>query len=269
MNVTRRALHDETDRGLRDVIMRAESMGLFPAEAARIQTVAEDRRSSLGDLERIACRDPVLSASLLRLANSAFYGMRRRVGSLRQAIFVLGFKTTRDVALALALASLGRSKHPLRSELWDRSLRGAAAARAVAEVQGSGMGSEAFVSALLRDLGRVLLLEVAGDGYASLKGEDKEVLDLEHETYGFDHALLGATFLERWGLPDETCAAIGAHHSPPTEPGIGAVVWVADVIERHTWRAGPGDAQLEATLEPGAAALGLPEGWLETTLQAM
>ncbi len=252
---------------LESMLARVADLDLFPAQAARVQAVADDRGASLGDLERVVGTDPALSAALLRLANSAFFGLRRQVGDLRQAILVLGSRATRDLALALALSGLGRSQHPLRARLWDQALRGATAARAIASfTHGAVNAGDAFVAALLRDLGRVLLLELEGDAYGDIERDGAGLLAVERAAYAVDHAELGAACLGRWGIPAATCAAVGAHHAARADSALAAVVWLADSAE-----AAEADASEDAEVEQSQAAraLRLNAGWLDEARQAM
>ena len=246
---------------LEDMLRRVEGLDLFPAQAARVQAVADDRGASLDDLERVVGTDPALSAAVLRLANSAFFGLRRRVGDLRQAILVLGFRATRDLALALALSALGRSQHPLRTELWDQALRGAAAARAIASrTHGAVTPGDAFVAALLRDLGRVLLLELEGAPYGDIEDTGAGLVATELVTYAVDHAELGAACLGRWGIPPATCDAVGAHHAASPASALAAVVWLADRAADH---------EPDVEDSQAARALRLTAGWLEEAREAM
>lgn len=260
-----------------ELIARADSLGLFPALAARIRAVADDAASSLVALEEVVCLDTTLSAALLRLANSAFYGMRRQVGTVRQAILVLGFRATRDLALGLALASIGRSSAPLRQAIWDQAVRGAAVARAIAShLRGrerQGLVGEAFLAGLLRDLGRVLLLELEGPRYRRLCEEDpartgEQLIDAERAELGFDHATLGGACLDSWRLPEATCAAVAQHHTSPDAAGLEALIWLADRIESLDRAGADESAILEATA-PGVTALGLDDVWLPRARAAL
>ena len=170
---------------------------------------------------------------------------------------MLGFAATRDLALALALDALGSSQHPLRGRLREHAFRGAVAAQTIASCsRGAVRGGDAFIAALMRDLGRVLLLEVYGDPYAALEARETDLLASERQRYGVDHAELGAACLLRWGLPEATCAAISAHHDPSGAGPLGAVVSLADAVEAG------GEAS-----EPHS--LDLKGRWLELAQRAM
>lgn len=261
-----------------ELIVRADSLGLFPALATRIRDVANDAQSSIVELEAAVGLDSTLSAALLRLANSSYYGMRRQIGTVRQAIWVLGFRATRDLALGLALASVGRRNDPLRGGIWNQAVRGALATRGLAELLDGAdrreVAGEAFVAGLLRDLGRVLLLELERARYAPLSRDflaascGSELAQAERRAFGFDHAELGAACLDHWRLPDATCEAVRHHHTPPEASGLRAVVWLADRMERLEGL-GADTATLLQAGAPVASLLELGDSWLPAVREAL
>ena len=102
------------EQALRNV----RALHVFPRVAERVRRVVDDQRSSLIELEEVVAMDPALAGQLLRVANSPFYGLSRRVSTIRQAILILGFQQTRDLALALALASVRRGLGQTGELLW-------------------------------------------------------------------------------------------------------------------------------------------------------
>ena len=235
-------------------LRRAEEVELFPAAAARILAVADDPDSSLMDLEAAVSSDPSLSAQILRIANSAFYGLSRRVGSLRQALFVLGFEATRNIALGLAVLARGGASGARRA-VWRHSLRtGIIAHRAARHLRVDDAG-ELMVSGLLHDFGKLLMLELGGPPYGealtTLLGSDEERLTWERQLFGHDHATLGAACLEHWAIPGDICEAVRLHHELALEAVAehlpAAVVMLADRLEQS---GDPGElAPLAATLK--------------------
>jgi putative nucleotidyltransferase with HDIG domain len=202
---------------IRRMLERAEELKVFPAVAAQIQAVADDPNSSLTELEQVVAMDPALSANVLRIANSPFYGLNRTVGDLRQALFVMGFWATRNMALALTMMSPGKSDGDGRKRIWENALRVSTAARIVAEGLGLADGQIAFVSGMLHDIGRMVMLEVGTSDYQQLleqhAGDDAAILEAERALFSFDHAELGGACLERWNLPAGIVLAVAYHHS--------------------------------------------------------
>ncbi len=210
---------EDVDAAIRRALAQAEELAIFPQVAGRIQGVIADPTSSIGDLEEAVSMDVTLGARLLRTANSPFYGLRREVGSLSQAIFVLGFNATRDLALALTVASIGTPQDLLHQRLWMRSLRCAAAAQLLTpHLNGLVDPSEAFVAGLTQDLGSLVMLRIERRRYQPLLEHHlTSPLDLpaaEFTEFGFSHAELSAACLRGWGLPSRICSMVRYHHTP-------------------------------------------------------
>jgi HD-like signal output (HDOD) protein len=208
---------------------------VFPLVALRVREVVADDRSSLAQLERVVSLDPALSAQVLRVANSSFYGLSRDVSTVRQAILVLGFRATRDLSLALALASSGRASGDLGRALWWHALRTGVAARELSMVLPEVDPGEALVVGLLHDLGQFILLATEPRAYRSLWSPDSEdhgrLLAAERQVFGAHHAEVGAAALRMWLLPEVIARAVEAHGEVEGTP-LSARVSIAERFER-------------------------------------
>jgi putative nucleotidyltransferase with HDIG domain len=223
------------------ILSRADNLRIFPAAAIRIRQVADSPNTSLVDLEEAVASDPALSAQILKVANSPFYGLRRKVGSLRRALFVIGFRATRNMALALAMLSMKKKTHPLRGKIARHSMRVGIAAQQIARQRGGFDPGEMFVGGMLHDLGKLVLMEMGQEKYLTIDERlhrgSPDLLPAEQALFNVDHAELGAACLEHWNLPDETCEAVRLHHATPgaTEElhlsPARAIVWLSDQLE--------------------------------------
>lgn len=202
-------------------VQRAEALDIFPMAATRIVRIANDPRSSLDDLERAVGTDPALAAQVLKIANSGYFAASRTIGSLRDALAMIGFSHTRDLAVALSMAALGKAERPHHRLEWLHALRVGVATMRLAERVGHRAPGEMLVVGLLHDLGKLVLLSFDEEGYVGLieAGPIDDLSRREIETYGFDHAELGAVCADRWGLPDAIVRAIRDHHHPDLTPG--------------------------------------------------
>ncbi len=270
------------EQAIQRILKQVDALGLFPQAAMKIHQVASDPESSQRDMERAISLEPALSAQILRLANSPFYGLRRNVSNLRQAIFVLGFRAIQGLAMSLAVMHMGKSAHPARRQAWRHALAvGIAARRFSSRVDGIVPG-DAFVSGLLHDIGETLLMAVEGDEDLVILHTDHPHADAwlaaERERFGCDHAVLGAACLESWGLPEGLCEAVRLHHDAaaiaeiehPTARRLAEIVWLADQVDRA--RLGEIDLDgLHARIE--GAPLYVPQavGWplVRDTLDAL
>lgn len=195
------------------LLMAAEELGVFPAVALKVREVAEDPHSSLGQLEAVVHLDPVLAARLLALARSPVYG-HTEVRDLAQALRVLGFFTTAQLSLGLALSDKTQDT-PGALERWCHALDVAAACQVLARFSPGRRQDEGFVLGLLHDVGRELLVLVEGQVYAPLATchDEASLVVREQWHIGTDHSVVGGQCLTAWGLPDPLVYAVARHHA--------------------------------------------------------
>ena len=189
----------------------------LPSMLTQILATAADPDASALDLSRHVVSDQTLSAALLRLVNSAYYGMNRRVDSITRAIILLGFFEVRNLTLAATTFTNfpDNGSGFDRTQLWRHSLGAAIAAERLARACGR-QPEGAFVAGLLHDIGKVVLDVLYPDLFrqASRQAHDNKALVIESETelFGLDHAAAGALLAEHWMLPPAVVASIHNHH---------------------------------------------------------
>jgi putative nucleotidyltransferase with HDIG domain len=183
-------------------------------------------------------RDPVITARVLRLANSAAYMRVRRVATIRDAIMLLGFSTVRGQVLAAALYDVfkvGAVGYALTQEaLWQHSVAVGTCARYLA-AQGGRNSDAAFEAGLLHDIGKIVLGKSLRSGYAEvlkLVQEGSDFCAAERQVLGCDHAEVGAEAGKRWNLPPDLLLSIEYHHKPLERPeaGLADIVHIADAM---------------------------------------
>lgn len=200
-------------REIKRFLARAEDMNLFPQSATQVRQVVDDPKATIDDLERVVQLDPTLSAQLLKVANSPYFGVAREISTVRGALMILGFDATRNMALALAMLSLSQGSSATGGRLLEHALEVALGARMLAEGADRELASEVFVAGLLHDLGRLVLSSIASDRYAPMADlQGAELVEAERQEFGFDHGALGAACLENWQLPSQICLALRYHH---------------------------------------------------------
>jgi len=261
-------------------LTRADDMAVFPPAAVRILRVVDDPRTNLVDLEKAVSMDPVLTAQILKVANSAYFGLARTVGSLRQALFVLGFRTVRSMALSLAAMTMGAAEAPWRRRVWRRSIRTCHAMRHLGIHVDWDDYAEPFAVGLLHKMGMLLLLVLEEKTYVDMlermRWGSPELLEKEAHFFGFDHILLGAACLERWNLPKEVCLAVRHQENPDALDGqedpqiLARMLWLATRMERGLSTKEGSDAIGEVlAATPVAQQLGLSVGALVNTVHAV
>lgn len=223
----------------REVAAAVADLPAMPSSITGVISACDDHDMTVGQLSQVILGDQSLTAGILKLANSAFYGQARRVTTVTEAVVLLGFSAIKSLAISSHTSRLLSGPLPgygLRSgELWSHSLAVAFTARRLAvEVQLAPV-EEAFVAGLLHDLGKSILsgyMENAFDEVTRTAQERRMPFhEVERELLGFDHAELGAQVAAAWSFPAELEEAIRHHHSPgeaTLKPRLAHCVHLAD-----------------------------------------
>ncbi|MFH0883802.1 MAG: response regulator [bacterium] len=193
----------------------------MPQIAAQVLAISEDPHSSASQLAEIVQKDPVITANVLKLVNSAYYGYRRSISNIQQAIVVLGFDEVRNVTVAASLSqglNIEGSRLFQGSDFWLHSLATATIAGAIAKRNPKVNADDAFIIGLLHDIGDVILDQhfhmffekILDDAEAG--GENLSLV--ERRRLGVDHAEIGGVLARNWFLPVSIEKAILYHHEP-------------------------------------------------------
>jgi HD-like signal output (HDOD) protein len=207
-----------------------------------------DAHSSTGDLEGLIEQDMVLAGKVLKLVNSAFYRRPQPVGSIRDAVSIIGFASLRSLVLAASTSNiLLVDLEPYgmtRGGLWRNSIATAAVVRAVGMRSGAGpdVSEEFFAAGLLRDIGMLILSPfLARSGVRLHKDAQTDILLAERRAIGFDHGWVGDRLAEKWQLPPALRMSIGRHHRDPSGDGdFGRHLGALRLAERLVYAAGVG-----------------------------
>lgn len=211
----------------------------LPQVATRVMELIQHSRTTVKDLEKIIAKDQALTAKVLRISNSAFYGVRGEISTLSRAIVVLGFNALRSVVLTGASEVLHQSaKSGFKDKiLWEHSLAVALAARTIAQECHFDGHEEAYVGGLLHDVGKVVLDANLSEDYhrvlERVYNERTSFLDAENEIFEFDHTDVGALVVERWNLASGLTEAVRLHHQPmgaEIDPTLCAIISLANSV---------------------------------------
>lgn len=199
----------------------------LPAIVARVLEVLNSPNASAEAAARLIGQDLALSAKVLRLANSAFYGIPRTISSVDQAIVILGFQTVRSLVMSASVMKLlgktGKGQLDRRA-VWRHSVAAALASRLVVRGVGRRLGLDieaAFMSGLLHKIGTLILDSAEELAYHKVLEEASEpdalpLPELEQLHLQIDHPTVGGMLAERWGLPEELRDPIALHLAPAT-----------------------------------------------------
>ncbi|MEN9353376.1 MAG: hypothetical protein RL318_701 [Fibrobacterota bacterium] len=214
---------DATRRKYQNILENVGQVPTLPTIVARALEIIHDPNSQAEELGRLLSKDPALSVKVLRLANSAFYGIPRSISSINQAVIILGFNTLRSLVLSATVFKLftGNGKGLDRGRYWKHSVSAAMAtrllARKVARLHSVNVES-AFMAGLLHKIG-ILIFEVVAEeehGQVLARAEEGEasLAELEKQVLGLHYADLGGMLAERWELPEELQQPIVCHIRP-------------------------------------------------------
>ncbi|WP_343586380.1 HDOD domain-containing protein [Herbaspirillum sp.] len=213
--------------------------------------------------------DQALAAKVLGLANSSFYGMQGKVGSIAYAVAVLGFGCIRSLATAAGLAQIfsGRASSELHAQLWTHAIATALAARSLAKCIGENE-DQAFIAGLLHNIGRLVLITHYPVRYQDVlswsSAHDAELSLAEVAVLGVDHKLVGRAVLTRWKFPASIVATLDtvAQGAPDLHGKAASVIVVADAIAHALDLQSPPDNQVPVIPQSQWDQLGLSEAIL-------
>ena len=237
---------------LNNLVDQIHSLPTLPTTFSRVNTLIQRPNTGAGDLAEVISDDQVLTARLLKLVNSAFYGFGGKIKTVSNAIMVLGFKSIKSLVLTSSVLDLFKSKDSnpyfdLQS-FWIHSLSVAVACRVLAKHMKQDDPEEWFVAGLLHDIGKLVHHQYLSARFATalkLAFERKQhIHEVEKETLGFSHCETGRMLAERWKLPEELLEPIACHHEPETaakSPLLTAAVHVGDILARALELGKPGD----------------------------
>lgn len=176
----------------------------------------------IAEIARIISKDPALSGKILKTVNSSFYGRSQNISTISHALVILGLQSVKTLVLGFSLVTTLTSSKPRGFKhlaYWRRSIYSATAARNIAAKLKLVQQEEAFLAALLQDIGMLVLDRVMGEEYGKINEKAEthaELLIAERAALSADHAEVGALMVESWRLPPILCAPIAAHHKPET-----------------------------------------------------
>ena len=233
------------NKAVLDKLARIEHLPVLPRIYTRISQELAKGDPSPKDIGDIVAQDVGLTTNILKLVNSAYFGLARHISTPQQATIVLGVNVIRSLILSLhvfqSFDPLGRQSFSLPL-LWGHSIRTASIARALAQDVGlpREQADHAYIAALLHDVGKLLLDAQCSDDcqrvYEVVRQQNRRVAEVELEVLGLTHAQVGAYLLGLWGLPGPVVHSVARHHAPEPEPGaIGTteIVYFANLLEHE------------------------------------
>ena len=250
---------------LRQITEKVIGLPSLPTVVTQLINLVGDPATTAREISQLISTDQALTAKILKVANSSFYGFPRKIATIQLAIVVLGFETVKNLGLSVAVLKrfhAGRA-HPLfdRQQFWEHAIGCGVAARMLARKRSRKLEGEAFVAGVLHDIGKLILIEYFPDEFGeSLELARDELLTIseaEMKVIGVTHAEIGGWLAEKWNLPQSLVEAITYHHNPMAidKPGeILMITHAANALTRHNHIGQAGDS-LGASLNPAVSTL--------------
>jgi HD-like signal output (HDOD) protein len=222
------AFDPDIEKRINQIIGGIRNLPTPPIVFEQIQKVINDPNASSAKVAKILGEDAAMSVKVLKLTNSAFYGLSREVESVKHAVTIIGLEAVRNLVLSASVLNMFKSDNAnkeFHEEFWRHSLATAVAARVIAQKFKNGTvfnPDPAFTSGLVHDIGRIVICCFLPADHARIMDELRSkqellVYEAEEKILGFNHAHLGSHLIKSWKLPDRMAEAIAFHHNPQDE----------------------------------------------------
>jgi len=260
------------------VVQSIGELAVLPQVVMKVLDMTSNTRATTQELEDVIGQDQALTSKVLTLANSSYYGLPRRVSSLREAVMFLGFRVVRNIAMTASCYNIfigkSDSQSLLKRRIWKHSVDTSLLTRLVCAYAPDVVPDEAFAAGLLHDIGKTVLEQYYPQAMLQVV-QTAERLGIRHheaeeQILGFNHADVGLALAIQWNLPIALGEALGYHHcisAASAAPRLVAVVAVASEVS-NMLEDGAGDEQWEMYVrEDALQTLGISTPQMEALLQ--
>ncbi len=210
---------------IEDRIGGIEELPTLPLVIRQVQKVMRDPNSNMANIASIITKDQSLSTKVLRLVNSAHYGLRSRVTSVSQAIVILGLNTVNNIMLGLSVINMfEESEDSLFNydKFWEHSFGCALMAKHLSAAVNFQDPEICFITGLLHDIGKLIQEQFMHMDFVKCltitRSTKKPLVQTEENIFGFNHSDLGAYITIKWEIPENISTAIQYHHNPQDLP---------------------------------------------------
>lgn len=260
-------------------VARSENLNVLPQIVSTILRMVEDPNASSRHIERIIERDPAITAKILRVANSSYYG-GQQVPSIGRAVSLLGLNAVRSLVVSVAyqqvISTKSQSKLFDKLQFWKHSLAVATGARILAKMKMPMKAEEMYGAGMMHDVGMLVMERFAPDDFdkaIALSRDQRIPLHVaEQEVYGFDHTTIGSVLADKWSLTPLIQNAIHYHHNVMADLEQTESTCIVAASEAMAHQAGIGNNSGATTFELDPVAemtLGLPPEQYPVIAQVM
>ncbi|UCC79413.1 MAG: HDOD domain-containing protein [Candidatus Zixiibacteriota bacterium] len=235
---------EATEKKLKLIIDKIHNLPTPPIVFTQITKVINNPNTSAYEIGAIIAEDPALTAKVLKLTNSSYYGISRTITNVKQAIVILGLEAVKSLVISASVFEAFSKNSALDREylenFWRHSLSAAFMAKIVSRFVKRGFLQEseiAFSGGLLHDIGKLIIISHLPEEYSKIKTVMEKQpsfseIDIESSVLQFTHSDLGSYMASKWNLPGEICFAILNHHSQEamSVDSLAAIIHLADQL---------------------------------------
>jgi putative nucleotidyltransferase with HDIG domain len=222
------------------IMAKIDAFPSIPGSAIKLIELLENEDAPVKEIEDILRLDPGMTANVLKLTNSAYFGLPTKVGSVKRAVMLLGMNKIKQLVMASCVGAVMDGPIPgydlPAGELWRHSIAVSVAAEGLSRELKMTGADDIFTAALVHDVGKLILGQFIQEDLAAIDaaaGSNVSFEIAEKQVLGTDHAEIGARILSHWSLPDDLVHAVRWHHDPDAaeeQKRITDVVHVANVL---------------------------------------
>lgn len=207
-------------------VIESGSLPTLSTVASKLINITGKEETTIYDISKLIAQDVSLSTKILKVVNSSFYNFPNEVGTIQQAVAILGTNAVRSLVLSFSFLNMERPKYGAGfsyERFWEESLAAAVASKLIMGRVSEQDPEEAFTVSLLQNLGRLILACAYKERYDQLLeeagGSEQRLLELEQDVIGADHAYIGGAAAKHWNFPESLAVPIIYHHQPENYSG--------------------------------------------------
>ncbi len=254
-------------------VLNVATLPTLPGVITKLNSLVENDKSSIDQMSHVISSDQILSARVLKLVNSPFYGFSGRVSTVSHALILLGVNVVKGLTLSASIFELMEKE---AVGLWEHSLGTAVMARFIAKELGHSDLDGVSTAALLHDIGKVVIKILFQEDYNRIQSaavsRETTVLEIEREILDTDHAEIGSWLAQAWNLPQKLIEPIAFHHAverSKEQKTLTSIVHLADFLIKGYGFGSSGDDYVAPILQSVWYDLNLTEDKVEAWISAM
>jgi len=228
---------------LDQLINRINTLPTIPMVLLKLNDILKDPRTTMTQIADVISKDQTCAARVLRLVNSAYYSLPRKITNLKEAVVWIGINPLRHLLLATTVFDLipinNKGGKLNREQFWYHTIGCSVASRVIGQFSSMANPEELFAAGLLHDIGKVALDYLLHDEFVQAvdlaHNEKIHIAKAERRIFGFDHSIVGGLLAEKWHFPSKIQTCIKYHHQPFRNnkyPKEVAIIHLADILVR-------------------------------------